>query len=241
MVTRSPSFPEAIDALIKLIGSELNCVAVGTIESYEHDKQRAKVKVSLKKPIRNEDGTETEAESVPVIPNVPVLTLGGGGYFAHFPLQQGDQVLVLYADRSLDMWKEKGGEVDPAFTHTHEVTDAIAIPGVRAWSEALSGTNANNLVIGSEDDPSLRIVFDGTNILLSENAAQFVALANKVLTELQKITTYLSALDAVFGAGVSEAGMGAPSALALALKAASLAAGGVPSMQSVAASKVKAE
>lgn len=241
MTARSPTSAEILLALSERIQGEINVCLPGKIESYDASKQLASVKPLLKRPLINEDGTDADAESVPVISNVPVVHPSGGGYFTHFPLAQGDPVILIFADRSIDRWLDRGGEVDPGFTHTHELTDAIAIPGGRAQPQKLQNPSSSKLTIGKDGDASMQITIDGTVIKLSDNATDFVALAQKVLTELQKITTYLTAISAVWGSPIPEAGMGAPSALGTALNAAHLAAGGVPSMQSVAASKVKAE
>ncbi len=65
------------------------------------------------------------------------------------------------------------------------------------------------------------------------------ARADRTLTQLNKITTYLTALDAVFSTMPPEIGLGVPSVFATALMAASASAGGVPSMDDPAADEVK--
>jgi phage baseplate assembly protein V len=75
----------------------------------------------------------------------------------------------------------------------------------------------------------------------SASAADFVALAQKVLSELQKLQTHFNAVEAVIsGPPIPEAGMGAPSSFQVAL-AAVVAASPYPAPASVAASKVKAD
>jgi hypothetical protein len=234
MVMRSPSISEAINALIERIGQDLNVSLPGTIEDYDHENQLASVKPSLKRPLRSEDGEDVEAESLPVIPNVPVVQPSGGGYFVHFPLKKGDPVTLIISDRSLDRWKERGGEVDPGFTHTHELTDALAFPGGRSKPDALTGTHADHLVIGHEDDASRRIVIDGSLIKLSENATNFVALANLVKSEIQALRNWAAghthtSMDTFVGSGT------------LTTNPTSSPIGPPPTVNDVAASKVKAE
>lgn len=137
------------------------------------------------RPLTTDDGDEL-TESLPQINNVPVVQPAGGGFFAHFPLQAGDPVLLIFADRSIDRWIDKGGEVDPGFSHTHELSDAFAIPGGRPQPKKLSSPSSSNLTIGKDGDTSLQISIDGSAISLSTGAS-FVALADKVLTELNKI------------------------------------------------------
>lgn len=222
------------------LASEICVCLPGKIESYDASTQMAKVKPLLKRPLKLADGTDA-TESMGIINNVPVVHPSGGDYFVHFPLKAGDPVTLVIADRSIDRWIESGGEVDPGFTHTHELSDAFAIPGGRNKKNKLNNPSDSKLVIGKDGAASMQITIDGTTIKISDNANDFVALAQKVLTELQKITTYLTTISAVWASPIPEAGMGSPSSLGTALNIAHTAAGGVPSMQSVAASKVKAE
>ncbi len=167
------------------LASEI-CVCIpGKVESYDAATQMAKVKPLLKRPLKLADGTDV-TESLGIINNVPVIQPSGGGFFAHFPLAAGDPVTLVIADRSLDRWIEQGGEVDPGFTHTHELSDAFAIPGGRNKQNKLSSPDSSKLTIGKDGDTSLQISIDGSAISLS-TGSDFVALAQKVATELSKI------------------------------------------------------
>lgn len=79
------------------------------------------------------------------------------------------------------------------------------------------------------------------DLLLGSDPTDAVALAPASKTQMEKITTYLTALDAVFQTTINEPGMGAPSVLGLALKAASQAIGGVPEIEEPGALEVKAK
>src|SRR5699024_8745233 len=73
------------------------------------------------------------------------------------PLQSGDGVLLIFADRSLDEWKRSGGPVAPADRRQHELTDAIAVPSLLPFSDA--GADPDNVVL-----------YHGTSkIILKEN------------------------------------------------------------------------
>lgn len=236
---REPTLADVIKAAIHYREFDLHVAMPGRIKSYDASTQLADVEVCINPTLKADGGDEVIV--LGVISNVPIKFPGGGGYFLSFPLEDGDGVELTFLDRSIDDWLEKGGVVDITDQRMHHLSDASAFPGLRAKPDALTSAHASKLVIGKDGEASMQITIDGTTIKISDNATEFVALAQKVLTELQKITTYLTALDTVWQATIPEAGMGSPSSLATALKIASAAAGGVPSMQSVAASKVKAE
>jgi hypothetical protein len=236
MSDRSPSRADFIREYVAAQLAEMHVCLPAKVESFDADKQTIDAQPQVKRRLRAEDGTITH-ERLPVIRNVPVVYLRGGGFFSYAPLEVGDNVILHFSDYSLDQWWENGRESSPDFSHSHELTDCFAVPGGYAKPEALSSMGTKQR-IGKAD---LHISNDGTVIKIGDGASEFIALAQKVLTELQKITTYLTAIDTVWQASIPEAGMGAPSSLGIALKAASLAVSGVPSMQSVAATKAKAE
>jgi hypothetical protein len=147
----------------------LHVYLVGRIESYDATTQTATVKPLLKDEVKQEDGT-TAVESLPVLQGVPVAFPGGGGMRMTFPVAAGDYCELHFSDRSLDQWKAKGGEVDPIDRARHALKDAVARVGIRPPAAPWSGADASCVTIGSD-----------------AGAAEFVATATRVLTELNKL------------------------------------------------------
>ena len=113
----------------------------------------------------------TTYKAFPVIPNVPVVFQGGGGMRITFPIKAGDTVLLVFGDRSHDSWQDGIESVHrPADDHRHHLTDAYAIPGLHSnrkpWQDADTGV----ITLGSDS-----------------GASEFVATADRVLSELNKI------------------------------------------------------
>lgn len=94
------------------------------------------------------------AVSVPIITNVPIVWPGANGMRITFPMQVGDFVLLIFAERSIDTWLSSGNEVDPGDPRRHAMSDAIAIPGIRPFNKAWHGADAAKITIGSEDGAS---------------------------------------------------------------------------------------
>lgn len=132
------------------------------------------------------------AESLPVVPNVPVHFPAGGGFRATFPVAVGDFVTLIFAGVSLDKWLTgKGGEVDPEFDHRHSLADAIAIPGIWPTGAPLASCPLDEATIGKDD--GVQIHMSATEITVGDKAgSDFVALAGKVLSELQAIQSAFS-------------------------------------------------
>ncbi len=99
--------------------------------------------------------TEEGHESAPLLVGVPVVQPAAGGYTITFPIAAGDTVLVVYQDRAIDGWAEKGDEGNQVEYRAHHPSDAIAIIGL------FSPTNAPKSTSGG-----LEIEGGGTKITL---------------------------------------------------------------------------
>ncbi len=92
----------------------------GTIISYDSTLQKATIHPSLKKSYL--DGTTQE---MPILNNVPVIFPRAGGASLTFPVVQGDTCLLLFIERSIDLWKSVGGVVAPDDPRKFDLSDAL--------------------------------------------------------------------------------------------------------------------
>ena len=116
---------EPLRAAVESVMSELHVCLPGRVERYDHAEQRAEVKPLLRRNYR--DGEESD---MPVIADVPVIWPRAGGASLTMPVQAGDGVLLVFADRSIDRWLAQGGEVTPNDRRKHDLSDCVAIPGL---------------------------------------------------------------------------------------------------------------
>ncbi len=93
------------------------------------------------------DGTVVE---LPPIVNVPIATYRAGTAFISLPLKVGDMVMLLFSERSLDIWQTSGEVVDPVDPRKFDLSDAIAYPGVYAFTDPPVGADPDNIVIRND-------------------------------------------------------------------------------------------
>lgn len=217
----------AIDA--RLV--DVHTAMPGRVESYDATTQLASVKPLLKRSLRDVDNNEV-VEDLPIISDVPVAFPRAGDWFMAFPVAQGNTVLLVFCERNLDQWIERGGDVDPGDLRLHPLDGAVAIPGVYSQPDALTDAHAENLVIGKTGGAQIHIKADGTVNLAEESPSAFVALANLVDTELGNLNSHLTTLKTWLDTHVHPTGVG-PSGPPSAPSAAPA------SPASVAATKVK--
>jgi hypothetical protein len=140
----APSLAEVIRAFVREGAADLHVSIPAKVVRVELAKGLVDAQPLVK------DLFEGQAVSVPVITNVPIVWPGAGGFRLTFPIAVGDTVLLVFSDRSLDLWLEKGGEVDPKDPRRHTLSDAIAIPGLRSFSAPWSGAAADGVTLGKD-------------------------------------------------------------------------------------------
>lgn len=81
-------------------------------------------------------------EPLPVVRDVPIKFYGAGGFVITFIPEVGDVCELVVSDRSLANWKQKGGLVDPAAKHHHNMTDCTAYFGLNDYGSAVESVSA---------------------------------------------------------------------------------------------------
>ena len=137
----------------------------GQIVSYDHTKQKAAVQPCLKKSYL--DGTVQE---MPVLNNVPVIFPRAGAASLTFPVMPGDTCLLLFIERSTDLWKSVGGMVTPDDRRKFDLSDAVAMMGLMPFSE-------NSL---SENNEDVLLTFKDSNIRIKASGDIQIETASKV-------------------------------------------------------------
>lgn len=108
----------------------INCIQVGKIDSYDKDTATASIKIMVKRVFQD------KTVSYPLLLNCPVFALQGGVGSVYMPVQAGDDCIVLFADRNIDIWHSNGIESAPANTRCHDLADGIALVGIRSLVNA---------------------------------------------------------------------------------------------------------
>lgn len=190
MSPRSPTTAETLRAVLAARLAQVHTCLPGQIESYDPIKQSASVKLTIKNVIPYADGTGEDELDYPVIPDVPVAHPRAGAWRIHLPLSQGDHVMVMFAERSLDQWRSLGGIQNPLDLRSHDLSDAVAVPcNLYPDADALTGLLMNCLSIGKQGGSVININDDGTVNLGSAVPIDAAALASKVAIQLQQLAT----------------------------------------------------
>ena len=125
----------------------------GIIVSFNTDKAgsiTAVIQPAIKGVIQSQNGTY-EAVNLPVLPDVPVVFPRGGGCTLTFPIQVGDECLVIFSSRCIDGWWQSGGIQLPMDLRMHDLSDGFAILGPQSQTRKIENISTDAVQLRSDD------------------------------------------------------------------------------------------
>lgn len=142
---------EQADAqLAQAIMSAMRVSIPGIIQSFDPDAVTAVVQPAIKGAEHDESGAEVSV-SLPLLVDVPVVFPRGGGCTLTFPVKEGDECLVIFADRCIDFWWQSGGVQEPVDGRMHDLSDAFCIVGPQSQAKKISGISTSAVELRSDD------------------------------------------------------------------------------------------
>lgn len=141
---------EFYNILVDRVFSTLRVCVPGIIQEFDPTSQTATVKVALREQVRQEN-LEYKWTEIPLLLDVPVVFPRGGGYVLTFPVKQGDECLVVFSDLCIDAWFSLGGIQNQIEKRRHDLSDAIAIPGLWSQPRVLKDYSTKHVEIRNED------------------------------------------------------------------------------------------
>jgi Phage protein Gp138 N-terminal domain len=137
---------------------EIRVALPGIVNSFDAVRQTVTVQPAIRErvnlPTANSDGTVVPVPTdlkLPLLVDVPVVLLGGGGYVVCPPITAGDECLVIFGDNCFNAWWTSGGIQNQEELRTHDLSDAFAIVGLRSQPNKLSSYSTSKLQIRSVD------------------------------------------------------------------------------------------
>ena len=124
-------------ALLKSWQSNIFTALPGIYQGAGKGNQTANVQPSVKAKVLGQNGSWSDM-TLPLCINCPVCWPGGGGFQLTFPLSKGDEGLIVFAQRCIDAWWERGGVQTQAEMRMHDISDGFFIPAMLSQSKAPS-------------------------------------------------------------------------------------------------------
>ena len=179
----TPTLEAVIKQAVDFALYELHTDMPGKVDSYDSAKGLATILPSLMK----------NGEPLPKLPNVPICF----PFNFTFPIQSGDEGLLLFSERSIDNWKVVGGIVDPRDPRHHNLSDAVFIPFKRN-----NGTD-NTAVTIQNGNSNIKIFTSGEikitngNIFIDLNSSGKIKISNGTYDLIAELATLVQNISLI--------------------------------------------
>lgn len=185
--------PELYTAIVEVVKQQIcnmNTMMPGRVVSYDKSKNTGVVQPTLQIKFVDQEA----AEDRPTLSEVPFCWPRMGKAHLRFPVQPNDEGMILFSQRSIDLWQAKGGVVDPLDNRKFDYSDAVFYPGLS------SDPNKPSFVA---DDANAELVNDQMVIeMLPDGKISIRNGTGDLITQLETAFKLLGVEPLLAGAGV---------------------------------------
>ncbi|KAA6459620.1 hypothetical protein DYQ86_16000 [Acidobacteria bacterium AB60] len=171
---------EALRTMLKAFAAGFWVALPGKVQSYNAAKGIVNVLPTIEMQVSLADGS-TVLKQMPVIVDCPVIYMGGGPFVATFPIQVGDEALVIFADRCIDAWWQSGQVRPQAELRMHSLSDGFALIGPRSLANAIPNVSTSTAQLRSLDGSTYVEIAGGSQVNVV--AAGGIKLTGPVMVE----------------------------------------------------------
>lgn len=129
---------------------DIRVAVPGIIQSFDPTASTVCVQPAVREFIKQANGDSHET-ALPLLVDVPVVFPRGGPFTLTFPINCGDECLVIFGDRCIDGWWQSGGVQGQVEARVHDLSDAFALVGPFSQATKLSGISTENLQLRHND------------------------------------------------------------------------------------------
>lgn len=113
----------------------------------KYDRDTNRVQVQMLITLITTDGSQVPR---PQIASLPVILLGGGGFFLSFPIKEGDLGWVIANDRDISLFLQSYSQSPPNSERVKSFSDGVFIPDAMT-NYTIDGDDDESIVIQSLD------------------------------------------------------------------------------------------
>lgn len=174
---------------------EMNCHAVAKVKAFNSLQQTIEAEILYGQQYLQRDPRSGKYSTVlikyPIVVDVPVVVMGGGGATLTFPIQAGDECLLMFNDRDIDNWYSgtPGGAV--ATDRCHSMSDGFALIGVRSKLTAIPGYDTARAALTYRNAAGIKQarVAVSDRVVIANATVDFSQTINTLMTGLQNFLT----------------------------------------------------
>jgi hypothetical protein len=134
-LVKSPGDDQSLASTLRFIQRAIemdmeNCLPC-RVMAYDREANRATVRPAIMSTVRSTVSTDLIRKNRVEYPDIPVLSLGAGGFHISFPVKKGDLGWIYACDRDISLFLQSLTEQPAGLDGpSHKFSDAIFIPDV---------------------------------------------------------------------------------------------------------------
>ena len=140
---------ESLRMALDSYAAQLWTALPGVVTAVDLGKQTVSVQPAIQGSVSNPDGS-VQNVNLPVLVDVPLTWPKAGGFALTFPVKAGDEVLVVFSARCIDLWWQSGGVGVQAEARMHDLSDGFAILAPTSQAKKYSGVSTANVQLRDE-------------------------------------------------------------------------------------------
>lgn len=145
--------------------STLRCACPGIIQSFDSVTQTCTVQIALREEVTKADYSK-EWIQIPLLLDVPIVIPQCNGMALTFPIKQGDECLVIFADMCIDAWFSLGGIQNQLEKRRHSLSDGFALIGIKSQPNVIPNYSEDSMQLRNlSGSQYIEIKDDGINIV----------------------------------------------------------------------------
>lgn len=131
------------DRIMEKVKYDTRVAIPAEVVTFDRLKQTVTVQPLIREKIRDKrDGSISWVE-LPILVDVTVQYPQGGGCVLTFDIHPGDEVMLVFQDLSYDSWWAMGGIQNWIDRRRHDLSDAVAIPGLNSQPRKIENIAIN--------------------------------------------------------------------------------------------------
>lgn len=182
---------DLLDLHKKDIFLNLNCHAVATIVAFDPELQTATATINYTRTFfeKGANGQAVNPTQVkfPALVDCPVMFLGGGATSLTFPVEPGNECLVLFNDRAIDNWFQSGQVTPLSSSRLHSFSDAILLVGLRSTPNVIPDFDTTRAALSYEGGGKVGV--GPSKVLVGNAVTTLNTLLQNLVTAIKDITT----------------------------------------------------
>lgn len=195
IVANETSLSDLLMYFKKEIFMSLNCHHIGTITSFDPEKQVCQATINYKKTYFRSNASgqqETYYEDYAILIDAPAIILAGGGANLTFPIAPGDECLCIFNDRDIDVWWASGQTKQNETGRMHSFTDALILVGLKSQAKKISSYDMQHaqLTWGNA-----KLGITNAKVLVSNTTNSLNDLLQELITEVKDLATQCAAIQ----------------------------------------------